>query len=115
MKRQSEVITVMDLIGTSHATLPAFGEIIYEAAKQQMERKECVTLDFTGIKKTTDSFLKASIGSLILLAPENKTLLKVKGLANGKWREEVKNVITHALSPQEKINSQEKLNGLFTD
>ncbi len=111
----TDVIKVMDLIGTANATLPAFGEIIYEAARQQILKKQPVTIDFTGIKKTTLGFFNASIGNLVSLNPDNNHLVKVQGLLHTQWRQEIKNVIVNALNPNKKLISQEKLNSLFTD
>ncbi len=109
------IFNVRELIGNTNATLPAFGQIIFEATRFYVERNQPITLDFSGIHQLTESFLKSSIGKLVSIHPDQDQLVKVKGLGHKVWEEDIRSVIQHELSPSEVAYSQKRLNDIFTD
>lgn len=115
MDTSENIFNIRELIGNTNATLPAFGQIIFEATRFYVEKEQSITLDFSGIHQLTESFLKVSIGKLASIHPDKEQLIKVKGLCHKSWENEIRSVIQHELSPSEVAYSQKKLNDIFTD
>lgn len=113
MDSSNNTFRVRELIGNSNATLPAFGQIVFEAVRLYVERGQTITLDFTDIHQLTESFIRSSIGKLVALHPEHNHQVKVTGLLKKDWETEIKNAIKHELNPYEAAFSQKRLNDIF--
>ncbi|PZR38480.1 MAG: hypothetical protein DI538_09530 [Azospira oryzae] len=113
MNSGNSTFRVRELIGNSNATLPAFGQIIFEAAKLYVERRQSITIDFTDVHQLTESFIRSSIGKLVSIHPEETHLVKVTGLVKKEWETDIKNAIKHELNPYEAAFSQQRLKDIF--
>ncbi|MCK1244940.1 Uncharacterised protein [Streptococcus uberis] len=75
-----KTLIIRDIINSNSANLDEKGELVFQAIKENIEKNQPVTLDFTGIDTLITAFLNLAIGQLYDLKPVNelKKMVKIK-------------------------------------
>ncbi|TAE47059.1 MAG: DUF4325 domain-containing protein [Cytophagales bacterium] len=90
-----KTIKIIEVIGTSSASLHTFGERVFEAVKAEIDNNEKVVLSFEGLTALTTGFLNASIGNLYFVFGDKlRDNFELQGVDKPKWQEKIQDAIT---------------------
>ncbi len=93
-------IGILYLIGTPNALLPKYGDLVFEAARLFLAKREPVELDFSGLRSASTTFFHSSVGELCLAFPDTfDQLVSTVNMDRPDWKIKFADAIDLARNP----------------